>query len=229
LAGALYIPLLLLVFFPQFISKYCVLLIIVFSILIAAPVADVFRSANLDDIDLLQNFNLDFFFAGHFDAYQNLVQVIELNFSSKGWQVVGALLFWIPRAVWPNKPIGTSFEFGEFLGLPSSNVSFPLTAELFVDFGLLGVILGMFLLGIIYKGTDNFLSKPQEPGSLVGYIFAIGQLELAILSIYLLRGNVLSTLAFTSCVAFSLILLLMINGALRGLSTEMALQIRASR
>lgn len=227
LAGALYVPLFILVFFPRFMGKYSILSIVIFLIVVAAPVADVFRLIHqAEGINLLQNFNFDYFFAGHFDAFHNLVQVVELNFSSKGWQVIGALLFWIPRSIWPGKPVGTNFEFAEFAGFRSENISFSLPAELFADFGVVGVIFGMFIFGVVYKRLDNVLSKPQKAGSLAAYIFAIGKLELAILGIYLLRGNFLSSLAFTAGVALTLIVLMIVNAGLRSVSTGIALALR---
>lgn len=216
LAGALYIPLLMLVFLPKLVSKYAILCLIVFAVIFAAPVADIFRVIQLSDqVDLGANFNLDYLFAGHFDAFYNLVLVVQLDFASNGWQTVGALLFWVPRAVWGDKPIGTSFDFAEFAGLRASNISFPLPAELYVDYRVLGVILGMFVLGVVYRQLDQFLSRPRQPDSLMAYIAAIGHFEVAILGIYLLRGNFLSSLAYTLGVAFTLVFIATANGLLR--------------
>jgi len=78
-----------------------------------------------------------------------------------------------------------------------------------------GVILGMFLLGIIYRRLDGIFALPQKPGSLSAYVFAIAHLELSILGIYLLRGNFLSSLSFTVGVAFTFVIILIGNDALR--------------
>lgn len=218
LAGALYIPLLVLAFLPKLAGKYSLLCILTSAILIAAPVADIFRRVLQpgEVINLAANFNLDYFFAGHFDAFQNFVQVVDLGYSSEGWQIVGALLFWVPRAVWPGKPIGTSFDFAEFAGWRASNVSFPLHADLYVDFGVLGVVVGMFALGFIYKSVDNYLTKSQTAGGLNRHVFLIAQFELSILGIYLLRGAFLSSLAFTMGVASTLVLIAVGNRLLAG-------------
>lgn len=216
LAGALYIPLLMLVFLPRLISKYGLLCLIVFAVIFAAPVADIFRVIQLSDqVDLGANFNLDYLFAGHFDAFYNLVLVVQLDFASSGWQTVGALLFWVPRAIWADKPLGTSFDFADWAGLRASNISFPLPAELYVDYRVLGVMLGMFVLGVVYRQIDRYLTRTRQPGSLTSYIAAIGHFQVAILGIYLLRGNFLSALAFTLGVSFTLVLIASVNGALR--------------
>lgn len=207
LAGALYIPLLVLAFVPRWHRKYSILSIITLAVLVAAPIVDVFRLIYMGtEISILQNFRVDYFFAGHFDPFHNLTQVVESGFASNQWQVFGALLFWVPRSLWPNKPQGTSFAFADFAGLRSANVSFPLTAELYVDFGVLGILFGMFCLGLAYKYLDNLLSTPtQDP--LSQRIVTLGHLELSILGIYLLRGSLMSTFAFTTGVAVSLVVL----------------------
>jgi hypothetical protein len=130
------------------------------------------------------------------------------------------LLFWIPRAIWPGKPVGTSFDFAEFAGLSAHNVSFPLTAELYVDFGILGVLLGMYILGVIYRRLDAWLCRPREAGSLSAYLVPIAHLECSILGIYLLRGSFLSSFAFTVGVASTFAVLGFFNGVLRGLQNR---------
>src|ERR1022692_4232813 len=79
LAGALYIPLVMMAFIPRYNSKYTQLCVIVFAILFLAPLADVFRFINSqhEQMDLGSNFNLEYLFSGHFDAFHNLAQVID--------------------------------------------------------------------------------------------------------------------------------------------------------
>jgi oligosaccharide repeat unit polymerase len=218
LAGALYIPMLMMVFLPKYYSKYSVLCVILFAVLLAAPVADVFRSINhSDDVDLGENFNLAYVFSGHFDAFHNLAQVVELDYSSKGWQVVGVLLFWVPRAIWEGKPLGTSFDFADFAGYGARNISFTLPAEFYVDYGVCGIIVGMFLVGMLYRQMDVLLSSRQEPGSIASYVFAISHFELSVLGLYLIRGSVLSSFAYTVGVGTTLVSINFADRCIRGL------------
>jgi oligosaccharide repeat unit polymerase len=216
LAGALYIPLLTLVFMPRLYSKYAIICIVIFSVLFAAPVFDIFRNGDLSgEIDLAANFNLTYLFAGHFDAFYNLVQVVELHFSTAGLQLIGALLFWVPRALWAGKPVGTSFDFAPYAGMRADNVSFPLTAEFYVDYGLVGVMLGMFLVGLLYRRLDRFLARKRRPGSLDSYMYVIAHQEMAVLGIYLLRGSFLGSFSYTVGVASTFAVLAVLNGVLR--------------
>jgi oligosaccharide repeat unit polymerase len=219
LAGALYIPLVMMAFIPRYNSKYTQLCVIVFAILFLAPLADVFRFINSqhEQMDLGSNFNLEYLFSGHFDAFHNLAQVIDMKYASEGWQVVGIVLFWVPRAIWEGKPNGTAVDFADFAGLRADNISFPLPAEFYVDYGVYGVVFGMFFTGILYRIIDDFLSKPHKPGSMASYLYSLGQLEMSILGLYLLRGSVLVSFAFTVGVASTLAAIAIGNKVLKGL------------
>jgi len=221
LAGALYIPMMMMAFLPKYYSKYSLLCVILFAVLIAAPVADVFRTINHQEVDLGENFNLEYAFSGHFDAFHNFAQVIDLRYTSEGWQVVGILLFWVPRAIWAGKPQSTSFDFADFAGFKAHNVSFPLPAEFYVDFGVGGIVVGMFVIGLIYRRLDIFLSQRKEEGSIASYVFAISQLELSIMGLYLIRGSVLSSFAYTVGLSSTLVMIRTIERLMRILCVNM--------
>ena len=217
LVGALYIPLLMMGFMPRTYTKYGVICVILFAMLLAAPLVDVFRHINVhDEVDLGENYSLDYLFSGHFDAFHNLTQVIDLDYRSEGWQVIGILLFWVPRALWEGKPVGTSFDFADYAGYQAHNISFPLPAEWYVDYGILGVAFGMFFVGILYRRLDILFSKPKEEGSIASYISAIGRIELSILGLFLLRGSVLATFAYTVGLGATLIFMSIVERVVRG-------------
>jgi len=209
LAGALYIPLAMMVFMPRYNSKYTQLCVVIIAILFLAPLADVFRFLNSEntDVDLGSNFNLSYIFAGHFDAFHNLTQVIELKYKSEGWQVIGILLFWVPRDLWAGKPQGTAVDFADYSGMSHENISFPLPAEFYVDYGVLGVAVGMFLTGLLYRRIDMFLSRPQRPGSINSYLFELAHLEMSLLGLYLLRGSVLVSFGYSVGVGSTLVMI----------------------
>ena len=73
------------------------------------------------------------------------------------------LIGWIPRAIWPGKPILSqgSFMHNKIIGSQTtSNVGFSAIGEFYLNFGMLGVIVGMFGLGIfvriVYLYTQRF-------------------------------------------------------------------------
>jgi hypothetical protein len=73
------------------------------------------------------------------------------------------LIGWIPRVIWPDKPILSqgSFMHNVIIGSNTqSNVGLTSIGDFYLNFSLLGVIIGMFVLGsivrIIYLYTQNF-------------------------------------------------------------------------
>lgn len=72
-----------------------------------------------------------------------------------GEQMLGNVLFWVPRSLWPTKPVDTGVDIGTAMGAVNVNLSSPLWIELFVDFGVLGVILGFALVGYWSRRGDT--------------------------------------------------------------------------
>jgi len=72
-------------------------------------------------------------------------------------------MFPIPRVVWDEKPVAV----GRLILLPffpeqGGSVGVPLHAELYINFLLLGVIMGMMLFGIISRALYTYLKKNKK-------------------------------------------------------------------
>jgi hypothetical protein len=79
----------------------------------------------------------------------------------------------IPRAVWPEKPVEiTGGLFGKRYGLlePTSvtSLNLPWHIETFVNFGSIGVVIGMALIGIFLAVFDKLLNAPGRTQLEVG-------------------------------------------------------------
>lgn len=59
-----------------------------------------------------------------------------------GRQMAGSLLFAVPRSVWPDKPMDTGVMVGQWMGATNTNLSSPVWAELWIDFGPVGMVGG---------------------------------------------------------------------------------------
>ncbi len=106
--------------------------------------------------DLLGDFpgNL---FRVDFDPYQISVATITYvghNGFLWGNNFLSALLFFVPRPIWPDKADPTGALVTEQLGWAYTNVSSPLPTELYVGFGIPAVILGGLLLGQFLKRLE---------------------------------------------------------------------------
>ena len=76
------------------------------------------------------------------------------------------LTSWIPRALWPEKPEEkTGNAFGHRYALISPNqlymsVNLPWITEMYANFGRVGVIAGMFLVGLMFGALEKILNEP---------------------------------------------------------------------
>jgi hypothetical protein len=75
----------------------------------------------------------------------------------------------VPRVIWPNKPIKKlGQDFGHRYGYldpydTSTSVNLPYLVEFYANFGELGVLFGMLLVGVIYRVLDSLLNSPGQP------------------------------------------------------------------
>jgi hypothetical protein len=182
--------------------------VIFFGMIFIFPLLDIFRWFKLeDDFNSKKNMNIDYFFAGHFDAFQNFVRIIDLNFHTYGYQLLGVIFFFVPRAIWPSKPEGSGFLLAEKAYLSFNNISMPLVSEFYLDFSYIGIFFGMFTLGVIYRFLDRKMSRIGLIDNQKKIIFLIAYTEFCCLQFYLLRGNLLACTAFISSIMASVILI----------------------
>ena len=172
------------------------------------PILDIFRWFKLEDnFSSTKNMNLDYFFAGHFDAFQNFVRTIDLNYHTYGYQLSGVLFFFVPRAIWPSKPEGSGFLLADKAYLSFNNISMPLVSEFYLDFSYIGIFIGMFILGILYRYLDRKMTQIGPIDNHKKIILIIAYTEFCCLQFYLLRGNLLACTAFISSIMSSVLLI----------------------
>lgn len=194
-----YIPLILL-FIPQLRKSSLFSGTLIFSLIFFFPFLDQFRNfSGLESLKLLPS--TDFFFAAHFDAYENFASAIENNFITYGNQLLGVLFFFIPRVFWPSKPVGSGYEMAEQTGYAFNNISMPFLGEGYVNFGLSGVLIFSFIIGNLMARIDYHFSiinlRHTNSYNLALYYFLIGSL------FFMLRGDLLSSTAYISAGLFS--------------------------
>jgi oligosaccharide repeat unit polymerase len=208
LAFSLFVPLIFVLGKFYYKLNYSYINVIFFGMIFIFPLLDIFRWFKLEDnFDSTKNMNLDYFFAGHFDAFQNFARTIDLNFHSYGYQLSGVIFFFIPRAIWPSKPEGSGFLLAEKANLSFNNISMPLVSEFYLDFSYIGIFIGMFILGVIYRYLDRNMSKIGIIDNHKKIIMVIAYTEFCCLQFYLLRGNLLACTAFISSIMASVLLI----------------------
>lgn len=104
-----------------------------------------------------------------------------------GRQLMGSLLFWVPRSVWGDKPVDTGIMLAQYRGYSFENLSAPAWAEMLVNGGVVAVVLGFLVLG-------PFLATMDARMRLVFFANGWWAITGAVLPVYmtiLLRGSLL--------------------------------------
>ncbi len=135
---------------------------------------------------------------GDFDAYSMVGYTASYVESGTGItygrQLLGVLLFFIPRSIWPDKPIGSGATVAAEEDLIFDNVSSSPIAEGLINFGWVGVVLFAIFLCWTFGGLDAVFwsSKGDGEGDIVRviYPFYVG------FAFFLMRGDLLSASAF---------------------------------
>lgn len=131
-----------------------------------------------------------------YDAWSNFMATIDYvdnYYITYGRQLLGVLTFFIPRSIWPAKPIGSGALIGNYLmnnySMWFNNLSNPFVSESYLNFGVIGVIMFAVLLGIISFKVNMLCNDHEDIRWVIGTYISIHL-------IYLLRGDLMSSFAY---------------------------------
>ena len=192
-AAAMYIPLLL-VTVPFLRRKNIFSISLVLGLLIIYPLLNYFREfASLEEVKFSLNYQM--FNTGHFDSYQNFALIVIHDFFTAGYQLVGVLLFFVPRSIWSSKPVGSGEYIATELNFYFKNISANYFAEGYINFGFIGILCFIVILAFLTARIDklfwNYIVYYKDNFLRVGYMIMLGML------FFILRGDLLSSFAFT--------------------------------
>ena len=170
----------------------CLMPVVVY--LIFPMVAQINRKSNFNfniTIPTLQNTMV----FGDFDGFQSLVNAVmyvQQRGIHFGMNVLSALLFFIPRTFWTQKEQPAGLMAGLNAGYKFLTVAMPLPGEFYVDFGLFGAIVGMYLTGRGVKWLDlNFEAKSASDRTNPVFLVAV---FIAVYATVLMRGSLLGVI-----------------------------------
>ncbi len=152
------------------------------------PIADAFRTSTVS----VSRSTLFGEYAGNGD-YDSFWQIANaLSYSLAGYvepfrQILGSLLFWVPRTLWPDKPTDTGILMADYRGYSFSNLSAPIWAEFLVNGGVLLVAVGFAVLGPLLASLDRRMAPAHYAGGWWGLVGAI----LPVYMVILMRGSLL--------------------------------------
>lgn len=189
LVAFIYLPLFLMII-SSLRKSINLTLMIILSFIFIFPFLNQFRYFSVDqDIKFIPQ--LSFFNQAHFDAYQNLVEVLRVEFITYGYQLIGVLFFFIPRKIWNEKPTGSGHQLSLNNNYNFSNISMPYIAEGYVNFGYLGFILFCIFLAFLMKRIDTMYLN----SSVISFNYSKG-IFLCAAIFFMLRGDLMSSFSF---------------------------------
>lgn len=174
--------------------------ILLFGLVFVFPFLDVFRFYTSSKINSFAILNFDTFLSGHFDGFQMLVRALDVGSINFGFGFFGAILFFVPRSFWPEKPISSAPEIAALSNLSFDNLSMPLIAEFYLNYWYVGIIVGGFLLGVIFGAVDRFFQHTAFRPVTIPLLFFFESIGLVLL---ILRGSFLSAFAYFVAVALT--------------------------
>lgn len=131
-------------------------LIAFFATAIIYPLADVFRHG-LDASTSIES-GTQAFASNDFDGFQqiaNSVLYVEDQGHSWGHYIASALFYFVPRSIWSDKATPASIDVASNRGYYFTNLSLPFPAEVYLEYGFLGIALIMMALGYFCARSDN--------------------------------------------------------------------------
>ena len=139
----------------------------------------------------------DHFLGLHYDAWSSIIATIEfvqIHGMQFGQQLLGSLLFFVPRDIWSTKPSSSATEVGNYLIDSSSlwfnNISVTLPAEGYIDYGIVGVLCFGFLLSIFIVLVERMQNSKNS-------LSIIGGIYLSFNIFFILRGSLLPAFSYT--------------------------------
>ena len=163
------------------------------ALLVIFPIMDVFRyrvSQDVSDANPIKAF-----LSPDFDSFANVVNgylIVQREGIHIGQQFLGVVAFWVPRGLWPAKPVDTGIYLAQSRGYPVVNLSAPLWIEMFMNGGFVVLIVAMFALGYFLHAWDTRIDRQLA-------IFKMPTVLACIVPFYmfiLLRGSLLQAMPY---------------------------------
>ncbi|MFG2639109.1 hypothetical protein ACGFX8_36460 [Streptomyces sp. NPDC048362] len=159
------------------------------AVLFAFPYCDYFRYDDRERVTVLL-LTEQFTTNGDYDAFQQVQTGLDYA-REHGYapeNVFGALLFMVPRSVWPNKPQDTGIALAHYAGYRFVNLSAPLWIESYLWAGLPAVLITFCLLGMLGRRVDDTRNRLHDSGDTLAVLLVPA---FAFYQMIFLRGSLL--------------------------------------
>lgn len=162
------------------------------TVLVVFPYSDYFRTENPGEIEVV-SLAEQFTTNGDYDAYQQVQTGVSLSRESSflPQAALGPPLFFVPRALWPQKPPDTGIRLARHAGYSFQNLSAPLWIESYLWAGFPSVIAVFGLYGALGRRIDDVRNRLREEA---GTLAALLVPALAFYQLILLRGSLMASM-----------------------------------
>lgn len=201
--GPVYLSLIFIFFESQLRSRNRRLILLIASMVVVFPAITVFThghselsSVRLDSVlDTLK----DHYFSTHYDAWANIYTSVEMAGRQGihwGQQLLGSILFFVPSSLWHTKPLATGIAIANYLisnySMWFTNLSAPVVAEAYIDFGAIGVALYAIALAWLVARMNRFDMTGRKWASFPMMVYG------AFFLMFALRGSLMIAIAYGS-------------------------------
>jgi len=202
--GPVYIALLLVLFQNWFAIQGRRLLLLVSGMVLVFPAIAIFTkntTHTLSGLSLSQFSGeiADHYFSINYDSWANIytaVEIVKVHGMQWGHQLLGALLFFVPSSIWGGKPLATGIFLAQYLianySMWFTNLSAPLVAEGYLDFGPGGVIAYAAAMAWFVV----FLNRLAQRRA--GWVAVPMAIYASVFLMIILRGSLMIALGFAS-------------------------------
>ena len=210
----------LIVFFYKNVEKnknsFKYLFMFIVSFMIIFPAINAFRRTNLSGFNIIETFNSvidnvsENYLSGDYDAFSIIGDTktyVETNGITNGRQLLGSLLFFVPRSIWNFKPRGSGELVFSSLRQYYVNVSSPIVSEAYINFGVFGIVVFGFLYSLAVTKVDEKYWKIYNDSNNKNYTLFILYPFLLPSFFFMLRGDLQSTTAYMSAIIAIFIIL----------------------
>ena len=183
--------------------KYLILFVIAF--MIVFPAINVFRNLDFTSVKIVDVLSKtvssisENYLSGDYDAFSligSTISYVNYHDITYGKQLAGSLFFFIPRNIWKSKPGGSGQLVFTTLGQKYTNISSPMVAESYINFGIIGVIVIAIIFGYLCAYIDcRYWDYIDNNGYDINYLIVLYPFLLPSF-FFLLRGDWQSTFAY---------------------------------
>jgi len=155
------------------------------------------------NLESFSNFMLVFKMSasGAYDTYFNFSHVINQEIVTFGHQLLGVLLFFIPRSIYTDKAVGSGTLLADRADFVFSNISMAFLGEGYINFGLAGIFIFASMLGYLLGYWDKKFSIYRQKN--ISSNFMIFYLMMLPLLFFLLRGDLMTAFSFFCSLLFA--------------------------